>query len=237
MSDFVWHTEVCSKISKHIMQHNEMVAAGKAKHEDLDVFLQKQDMQLFVNWQIVQACIYLQDQPEKNPKAVELVMRTYINLVDNKKEVPHLINETIAHLFRRYLEIPNVKTLDQAFKVSNTKGGQAKNKILPQLMLDLVSIIIEYEQDKTTAIDTLNQAIIDGDKTGNTPEMPVSTIEDLFQEYKQEALTTYHIRARMGLTDSDPDNYSEAAKTLIGKYWTAEEDIFHIAEGHYNTDE
>lgn len=31
MSDFVWHTEVCSKIAKHIMHHNQMVAAGKAK--------------------------------------------------------------------------------------------------------------------------------------------------------------------------------------------------------------
>ena len=236
MNRFTWHTEVSTEIAKYILQHNAMVLEGKVKQEDFDAFIQKQDLKLFVNWQIVQACIYLQDQPEKNPDAVKLVMETYINLVDNKKEVPHIINETIAFLFQRYLKIPNVKSLDQAFKISNIKGGQQKNKIMTQVVLDLISIIIEYEQEKYTAIDTLNQMYIDNDLTGTREEIPVSTLEEMFQQQKREGLMTYLIRARMGLTDSDPNNYSEVAKTLIGKYWLPEEDIFHIAKGYYITD-
>ena len=237
MNKFTWHTEICTRIADHIMQHHLMVMEGEAKPEELDEFLQKQDLELFVNWQIVNACIYLQDMPEKNPDAVKLVMETYINLVNNKKDVPHLINETIAFLFQRYLEIPNVKSLDQAFKITNLKGGQSKNKQMTQIILDLITIIIEYEQDKYTAIDTLNQMYLDNDPTGTADEIPVSTLEEMFQQQKLEGLMTYHIRARLGLTDSDPNNYSEAAKTLIGKYWTAEEDIFHLAKGYYITDE
>jgi hypothetical protein len=237
MNKFTWHTEICTRIAAHIMQHHGMVIEGEAKPEELDEFLAKQDLELFVNWQIVNACIYLQDMPEKNPDAVKLVMETYINLVNNKKDVPHLINETIAFLFQRYLEIPNVKSLDQAFKITNLKGGQSKNKQMTQIILDLITIIIEYEQDKYTAIDTLNQMYLDNDPTGTVDEIPVSTLEEMFQQQKLEGLMTYHIRARLGLTDSDPNNYSEAAKTLIGKYWTAEEDIFHLAKGYYITDE
>jgi len=72
MNKFTWHTEICTRIAAHIMQHHGMVIEGEAKPEELDEFLQKQDLELFVNWQIVNACIYLQDQSEKNPDAVKV---------------------------------------------------------------------------------------------------------------------------------------------------------------------
>ena len=225
---YTWHLDVCQKMTPLLLEGQE-IAKGKLANREkgwvLDDWLKEQNPELIAEWNVVRSVANLLSDSVIDPQDMEVVMGCFVENSNNKKKVPHIIQSLFAHNIARYLQAKKdgkLITLDQAFGFKKINKGHPRRSI--RLNVDVIGItkeIIDNELELMDAIQAYQQMQMD--KSIDT-ETSTETLRTMFHEQKEQALIDVVLRSQV-LGNFNP---SDKAKDLVGKYWTAEQDLLKL---------
>lgn len=224
MDVLLWQSRIAELHAKYMFEYYEL---QKKSDETLDyeLYLKDVDEDFYEELIVLKACNSLMYEPDvHNDEASRLVLSYFVDNVRERNKIPQHILDFMANCFESYLR-GEKKTLDLAFAIAKTKGGQKESKQLTSEIYNLVWIMIDNELDLMEAIEKLQTLLESEDKEEYHEAPSTETLRTKFHDQKRDALFAVYINLTV---DKAREKLTDKVRQIIGEHWSDEDDVFHL---------